>query len=111
MAAMAIPGHAINHSANSMVVWPRLHATARASDHRKAPSFAGDRAQPCRHQDARILEHTLQAQVLSIDDALAAAEDARQDLVEVSPQASPPVCRLQDYNKAVYAAKLREKVG
>ncbi len=49
--------------------------------------------------------------MLSIDDALAAAEDARQDLVEVSPQASPPVCRLQDYNKAVYAAKLREKVG
>ena len=37
-------------------------------------------------------------------------EDARQDLVEVSPQASPPVCRLQDYNKAKYAAKLREKV-
>ena len=48
--------------------------------------------------------------MLSIDDALAAAEDARQDLVEVSPQASPPVCRLQDYNKAKYAAKLREKV-
>ena len=49
--------------------------------------------------------------MLSIDDALAAAEDARQDLVEVSPQANPPVCRLQDYNKAKYAAKLREKVG
>ena len=48
--------------------------------------------------------------MLSIEEALAAAEDARQDLVEVSPQASPPVCRLQDYNKAKYAAKLREKV-
>ena len=49
-------------------------------------------------------------QVLDIREALAVAEGEGQDLVEVSPQANPPVCRLQDYNKAKYAAKLREKV-
>ena len=49
-------------------------------------------------------------QVLAIDDALAVAEGEGQDLVEVSPLAKPPVCRLQDFNKAKYAAKLREKV-
>ena len=57
-----------------------------------------------------MTQHLRRVQVLDIDEALAVAEGEGQDLVEVSPLANPPVCRLQDYNKAKYAAKLREKV-
>ncbi len=42
------------------------------------------------------------AGVVSIDEALAAAEEAGLDLVEVSPNADPPVCKILDYGKYKY---------
>lgn len=43
--------------------------------------------------------------VVSIDDALQAAEEAGLDLVEVSPNADPPVCKLLDFGKYKYQAQ------
>ena len=40
--------------------------------------------------------------VLSIREALNAAEDAGSDLVEISPDANPPVCKIVDYGKLKY---------
>lgn len=40
--------------------------------------------------------------ILSIRDAIQAAEDAEMDLVEVAPDAKPPVCKLMDYGKFKY---------
>ncbi|RUO62249.1 translation initiation factor IF-3 [Pseudidiomarina insulisalsae] len=40
--------------------------------------------------------------VVSIQEALAKAEEAGVDLVEISPNAEPPVCRLMDYGKFLY---------
>lgn len=40
--------------------------------------------------------------ILSIADAIAAAEEAGLDLVEVSPTAKPPVCKILDYGKFKY---------
>jgi len=40
--------------------------------------------------------------ILSLRDALTKAEEAGLDLVEVSPEAKPPVCRLIDYGKFKY---------
>ncbi|MEZ4949496.1 MAG: translation initiation factor IF-3 [Saprospiraceae bacterium] len=37
------------------------------------------------------------------------AEDLGLDLVEISPNADPPVCRIIDYNKFLYEKKKREK--
>lgn len=36
---------------------------------------------------------------MSIDEALRIAEEAELDLVEISPNADPPVCRVMDYGK------------
>jgi translation initiation factor IF-3 len=54
--------------------------------------------------------------VVSIADALSRAEQAELDLVEVAPQASPPVCRIMDYGKFIFeqnkkrhAAKKKQK--
>ncbi|MDF1587509.1 translation initiation factor IF-3 [Geminicoccaceae bacterium 1502E] len=43
--------------------------------------------------------------VVSLRDALAQAEEAGLDLVEVSPTAKPPVCKILDYGKFKYEAQ------
>ena len=42
-------------------------------------------------------------------EALAMAREANTDLVEVAPQASPPVCRLMDYGKFQYERAKRDR--
>ena len=47
--------------------------------------------------------------VVSIEDAMQQAYDADMDLVEVAPQAKPPVCRVIDYGKFMYERTKKEK--
>ena len=49
-----------------------------------------------------IGEEAQQIGVVSIREALAAAEEAGLDLVEISPDAVPPVCKIMDYGKYLY---------
>lgn len=46
--------------------------------------------------------------VISIRDALVMAETAGLDLVEVAPEANPPVCKLLDYGKLKYKEQKKE---
>ena len=45
--------------------------------------------------------------ILTVPEALAAAAEHGLDLVEVSPNADPPVCRIMDYGKYKYQASKR----
>ena len=47
--------------------------------------------------------------VYPLKQALSIAEDLGFDLVEISPNAEPPVCKVMDYKKFVYEQKKREK--
>ena len=47
--------------------------------------------------------------VMTIKDALLAAEEAELDLVRVSPSAKPPVCKIVDYSKFRYEMMRKEK--
>ncbi|CAH0533458.1 Translation initiation factor IF-3 [Vibrio stylophorae] len=51
--------------------------------------------------------------IVSLEEALHAAAEAGVDLVEISPNAEPPVCRVMDYGKFIYekskAAKEQKK--
>ena len=49
--------------------------------------------------------------VVQTPDALRRAEEAGLDLVEVSPTARPPVCRIMDFGKFKYAQRKKEKAG
>ncbi|QBQ55550.1 translation initiation factor IF-3 [Nitrosococcus wardiae] len=40
--------------------------------------------------------------IVSIEEALRVAEEAGRDLVEIAPQAQPPVCRIMDYGKHLF---------
>ncbi len=48
--------------------------------------------------------------VYKISEALRLAEEFEVDLVEISPNAEPPVCKLMDYGKFVYEQKKRDKM-
>ncbi|MBM3307092.1 MAG: translation initiation factor IF-3 [Candidatus Eisenbacteria bacterium] len=50
-----------------------------------------------------------QVGVLATSEALAMAEQKGLDLVEVSPKARPPVCRIMDYGKYMYQLNKRAK--
>jgi translation initiation factor IF-3 len=47
--------------------------------------------------------------IVSTQDALQRARDLDLDLVEVAPQAVPPVCRIMDYGKYKYERDIRQK--
>ncbi len=47
--------------------------------------------------------------VLPIKEALQRAQEAGLDLIEVSPNANPPVCRITDYGKFKYELKKKDK--
>ena len=47
--------------------------------------------------------------VFKFIDALKLAEQFEVDLVEISPNADPPVCKLMDYGKFIYQQKKRDK--
>jgi translation initiation factor IF-3 len=47
--------------------------------------------------------------VYEIREALRLAEEIGSDLVEISPTADPPVCKIMDYKKFLYEQKKREK--
>ena len=47
--------------------------------------------------------------VLSIHDALKLADELALDLIEISPKAEPPVCRIDDYQKFLYQQKKKAK--
>ncbi len=49
--------------------------------------------------------------VVKIDDALKAAEEAGLDLVEVSPNATPPVCRIMDYGKYQFEQRKKQQAA
>jgi len=47
--------------------------------------------------------------IMKLRDALAMAEEDGLDLVEISPNAVPPVCKIIDYNKFIYEQKKKMK--
>jgi len=47
--------------------------------------------------------------ILSPDEARKIAEERGMDLVEIAPNAEPPVCRLMDYGKYLYASAKKKQ--
>lgn len=63
-----------------------------------------------RTDDVRlILQDGEQGGVVSLQEALKLSEDVQLDLVEISPNAEPPVCRIMNYGKFVYAENKKKQ--
>ena len=50
----------------------------------------------------RVVGEEIETAVMSIQDALRLADQMELDLVEISPNADPPVCKIVDYQKFLY---------
>lgn len=62
-----------------------------------------------RVNEVRIVGDDIESMVLPTSKALRMAEEKGVDLVEISPTANPPVCRLIEYSKFIYQQKKRQK--
>ena len=58
----------------------------------------------------RLVGDNIEVGVYPLKQALGISEELGLDLVEISPNAEPPVCKVMDYKKFVYEQKKREKV-
>lgn len=62
-----------------------------------------------RVREVRLVGDNVEQGVFPISQALKIAEEQGLDLVEISPNAAPPVCRVTDYQKFLYQQKKRQK--
>ncbi|WP_171656795.1 translation initiation factor IF-3 [Muricauda amphidinii] len=59
--------------------------------------------------EVRLVGDNVEVGVYPISKALEKANELELDLVEISPKANPPVCKIIDYKKFLYEQKKREK--
>lgn len=57
----------------------------------------------------RVVGDNVEPQIMTIEEALKVADDLELDLVEISPTADPPVCKITDYQKFLYQQKKKQK--
>jgi len=57
----------------------------------------------------RVVGENIQTGIYNIREALRIAEELELDLVEISPTANPPVCKVVDYKKFLYEKKKKQK--
>jgi translation initiation factor IF-3 len=62
-----------------------------------------------RAKEVRLVGDNVETAVVSIQEALRLADELELDLVEISPTAQPPVCKILDYSKFLYQQKKRQK--
>ncbi|MFN3639836.1 MAG: translation initiation factor IF-3 [Flavobacterium sp.] len=60
--------------------------------------------------EIRLVGDNVEPGVFKTGDALKMAEQLELDLVEISPNANPPVCKIIDYGKFLYEQKKRDKM-
>ena len=57
----------------------------------------------------RVVGEGIETNIYSLREALRIAEGMELDLVEISPDANPPVCKVMDYKKFVFDQKKKQK--
>ena len=91
------PGGGFNKGGfNRQKFGPRKEAEHRINHHIRVPQV-------------RLVGDNVEVGIYSTQDALRMAQDQQLDLVEISPQVDPPVCKIIDYNKFLYDKKKKEK--
>ena len=62
-----------------------------------------------RAREVRLVGDNVEQGIYPLDKALRIAEELELDLIEISPNAEPPVCRILDYQKFLYQQRKRQK--
>ena len=59
--------------------------------------------------EVRLVGENVEQGIFTTSDAIKIAEELELDLVEISPKANPPVCKICDYKKFLYQQKKKQK--
>ena len=78
----------------------------RGDKNAKDPYMINDQI---RAREVRLVGDNVETGVYSIAEALRIADEQGLDLIEISPNAEPPVCKILDYQKFLYQQKKRLK--
>ena len=62
-----------------------------------------------RAREVRLVGDNVEIGIYSIQEALRIADEQGLDLIEISPNAEPPVCKVLDYQKFLYQQKKKQK--
>jgi translation initiation factor IF-3 len=60
-------------------------------------------------KEVRVVGENVEQGIYTVSEALRMAQNQGLDLIEISPSAVPPVCRVADYQKFLYQQKKRQK--
>jgi translation initiation factor IF-3 len=93
---MALPQRPFNRGGFKGRFVPRKEAEHRINHFIRVPQV-------------RLVGDNVQVGVYPTQEALKMAQAQQLDLVEISPNADPPVCKIIDYNKFLYDKKKKEK--
>lgn len=86
---------------------PRPGQRQRPGDRNSKDPYATN--ERIRAREVRLVGDNVEQGVYPIDKALRIAREKGLDLIEISPTAQPPVCRVLDYQKFLYQQKKRQK--
>jgi translation initiation factor IF-3 len=81
----------------------------RRNDQRNNNKDANNINEAIRAREVRLVGDNVEPGIYSIQEALKIAEELELDLVEISPNAEPPVCKVLDYQKYLYQQKKKVK--
>jgi len=90
------PGGGFNKGGFKGRMAPRKEAEHRINQYIRVPQV-------------RLVGDNVEVGIYNTQDALRMAQEMQLDLVEISPQVDPPVCKIIDYNKFLYDKKKKEK--
>ena len=89
------------------LVWITEVRTISAKDNKQTQINEEIRA-----EEVRLIDENGEMRgIVSIDEALRLADEANLDLVNISPNAAPPVCKILDYGKYRYEQQKKEKTA
>ena len=85
---------------------PKNNARLQQSSSNEPQTHINDQI---RAREVRLVGDNVEQGIYPIRTALAMAEELQLDLVEISPNAEPPVCKILDYQKYLYQQKKKAK--
>ena len=88
---------------------PRPGQQPQRRDPRQAKQAPNNINEHIRAREVRLVGDNVTPGIYSIQEARKIAEDLELDLVEISAQAEPPVCKVLDYQKFLYQQKKKAK--
>jgi len=86
---------------------PNPMAPRRGRVEKEMPNRINDKIRGV--SQVRLVGDNVEQGIYSYQEAIRIADDQNLDLVEISPNADPPVCRVIDYQKFLYQKKRKEK--